>query len=84
VTSPHIPGRAQLARCQKEAAFWRNYAALARFARPDHLPPLRNQNRRRLWPRPPWHRARTVTEIPQQRAVPQGLPPRSRIGLPRR
>lgn len=78
MTSP-LPGRAALSRCRAETQMWRNYGALARFARPQHLPPFRDQNRRRLWPRPIWHRASTPAQIPQQRQVPQGLPPRPRI-----
>ena len=77
---PHVAGRAQLQRCQSDAHWWRNYAALARFARPTHLPPFHRQNKRRLWPR----REYFLAQIPQQRAVPQGAPPRPRFSLPRR
>lgn len=74
----HVPGRALLQRCQQETEFWRNVAALARFARSQDLPPFRNQDKRRLWPRPGWNRARTPEQIPRQRAVPSGLSTRPR------
>ena len=73
MTSP-LPGRAALSRCRADQEMWRNLFLLAPFARPAHLPPFRVMDRRRLWPRPGWNRATTPAQIPQQRAVPQGLP----------
>lgn len=78
MTNP-LPGRAAVSRCRADQEMWRNLFLLAPFARPEHLPPFRATDRRRLWPRPIWHRASTPAEMPQQRQVPQGLPPRPRI-----
>lgn len=76
---PVIPGRAQLSRCHEEREMWRLMYLLRPFAQSQYLPPFRDQDKRRLWPRPGWNRARTPAQIPQQRVVPTGLPPRLRI-----
>jgi hypothetical protein len=76
VTSP-LPGRAALSRCRADAEMWRLMYLLRPFAQSQHLPPFRDQDKRRLWPQPGWNRARTPAEIPRQRAVPRGLPTRT-------
>ena len=76
MTSPHIPGRAELARYRDDRELWRNVYLLSRFARPEYLPPFRAQDERELWPRPEARRARTPAQIPQQRVAPRGVPVR--------
>jgi hypothetical protein len=73
VTRPHVfPGQARLDRCRDELQFWRNYACLLPYAvKVDRAPVARIPAPRR--PADPW-----------PRPTPQGLPPASRIGLPRR
>ena len=77
VTSPYIPGRAELARCGEGRELWRNVYLLSRFARPEYLPPFQALDKRQLWLRPEARRARTSALIPQQRVAPRGVPVRS-------
>lgn len=58
--------RTKRAEHEAELRFWRNLAALSRFARPQELPPLNRYRSGRR--RPLAHR------IPLQRTAPRGLP----------
>lgn len=77
---PVLPGRIQLAKCQAEVRFWRNYAALYRYA--VHV----NEEAEaaaRLAARIP--RQRQSADLwPPRRPTPPGLPSQPRLRLPHR
>jgi hypothetical protein len=61
--------RTRRAEHEAEVRFWRNLAALSRYARPQDLPRLRNLERRGLV---------LPVFIPAQRTAPPGVPAKPR------